>query len=596
VIFAHVRHGRSGRDAKNLADHLAKSDGNDEVKVARIVGLAAQTLPGAFAAMRRLAPHRAAAALHHISISPAVDCGADDLVAAADRVLVEMGADAATHPHILVLHGKASAAGRGTLHAHLVVAHWGTAGKALEEGWLHLRLERLARELEFDAGLPLTPGRHDKALAKALRGRGRHDVADALGAAMPSTLPRSAITPQARQALKRRGVSDVDARVAVKAAWEAAGSLAALHAALERDGFRLQDGAKAGVHVVATAEGVEIGALDRILRLKRADVRARMESLNERTPHIAPDRPIQRDTGPNAEHRRSHPAPPEPSVPAGGDGRRVAAGRPARGPDRDSGGAEGGQHSPWTDRGGASRSKASKAGLARRVRNATAVRALAEGLKADELKEEAARRFLARRLDELRHYYEAALARRDQARLPIPAPPELAAAKARAAKADAALTRAREDAEQAEGAHTNLTSAAPKGWRHWLAWMTGDLRRHRIVEARAADELERADQQVALARWIATGMAVAVDLETDRAREQARREADRRRQVENEAARAMERAGLAVNALRRNSSLADLTVEELLRRAEAEMRRHEALIGQREAREAGWRAPQPRMR
>jgi hypothetical protein len=26
------------------------------------------------------------------------------------------------------------------------------------------------------------------------------------------------------------------------------------------------------------------------------------------------------------------------------------------------------------------------------------------------------------------------------------------------------------------------------------------------------------------------------------------------------------------------------------------MRRHEALIGQREAREAGWRAPQPRMR
>ena len=273
MIIQHVRHGRTRRDAANLAHHLARLDDNEIVSVIETSGLATVGIASALEAMRRLASKPNAAAFHHISLSPSVDQTDDELRADARRVIEEM--QAGDHAIMIVRHRKPSVAGRAENHVHLIVSHWSLAGKALDDGWLHLRLERLAREIEFDRGHKLTAGRHDAAIVKALRKRGRLDVAAALAVIQPDAPPRSAITSEKRQALKREGVSDVDLRVAVKAAWDASDDGKSLRAALAADGLDLREGRKPGVWIVFH-DAIEIGALDRLLRLKRGEVSARV--------------------------------------------------------------------------------------------------------------------------------------------------------------------------------------------------------------------------------------------------------------------------------------------------------------------------------
>jgi hypothetical protein len=289
VIVQHVRHGRSARDARNLAAHLMRADDNEEVVTLSVRGVVAPDVGGALDAMRRLAPRQNAAAFHHISFSPGADQSDADLIADARRVLAEMGAE--DHAAILIRHTKPSAAGRSATHAHLVVSHWSLEGRALDDGWLHLRLERLAREIEFDRGHCLTRGRHDRALMKALRDRGRSDVADALASLSQPDPPRSAVTSSRRQALAREGVKEVDARAATKVAWDRSDSRAAFESALADAGLTLAAGRKTGVWIVMQG-GVEVGALDRLLRVKRAEVQARLEAVTPViTPAVTPSNP-----------------------------------------------------------------------------------------------------------------------------------------------------------------------------------------------------------------------------------------------------------------------------------------------------------------
>lgn len=285
MIVQHVRHGRSARDARNLAAHLTRQNDNEAIVILSVRGVVAPDIGGGLDAMRRLAPSSGSAAFHHISLSPGVTQTDAELVEDARRVLAEMGVG--DHAAILIRHSKSSAAGRSETHAHLVVSHWSLDGRALSDSWLHLRLERVAREIEFDRGHVLTRGRHDRSIINALRAKGRVDVADALLRRQQPDLPRSSVTSDRRQALKREGVKEVDARAAVKAAWDASDARMAFVAALSESGLSVAPGQKAGVWVISQGD-VQIGALDRLLRVKRGEVVARMDRVDV-TPDVRPD-------------------------------------------------------------------------------------------------------------------------------------------------------------------------------------------------------------------------------------------------------------------------------------------------------------------
>lgn len=593
----HVRHGRTARDVRNLARHLLRRDGNASVEVVRIVGLAATDLPGALAAMRRLAPGAAAAAFHHISLAPSGTCAVADLSADADRAMREMGADPAIHPHALVVHGKASVAGRAPCHAHLVVAHWGLEGQALDDAWLHLRLERVAREIEHDRGEPLTPGRHDRALVKALRARGRPEVAAALEAAASDGPPRSATTPRARQRLRRAGVDDVAARAAVKAAWATAVGPAVLRDTLAGAGLSLAPGEKPGVWTVIAAGGAVVGALDRIVKQKRAVVAARMEKSDDRTNPVSapvPAAALPGDPQPDPGHRHAHgPADGTPR-PAGGAGGAVPPGGAARDAGGNSVGPARGGEPARPDRGDpAPAGPAPAPGRRNRIREAAAAHRLARGLNPVEIREEAARRYLAARLAEVETAYCQARRERDAARAPIPEPAAVTEARALEVRAREEAERVQAEAEAAETHRAALAAQTPTGWLRAWWWACGRLGPHLAALAQATVDTRNArDMAMAHAR-IVSGRAFGIEVEVEKAVRRRPAEVQRRREAEATAIRTMEQAAIAADLLRADPERGSLPVPDLLRLAEAERRRKAVAEATEEALVAG-SGPRPR--
>ena len=278
MIITTTRHGRTRRDVRNLQAHLEKSVDQE----ARVVGIGGVALSHADDALRYMEAmrdgSRAEVAMHHVTISPTRPLDAGERDEAVRRVLAAMGAE--DHPWILWEHSeKARATPDGcTQHFHLVVGHVGPDGKALDDRSSYLRLEAVARSLEVDLGEAVTHSRRSEAVAKYLRQLGRDDVAAAVMAVAPEELPRSAMTSGARAQAKRAGLDLPKAQAAVRDAWAAADGAAAFRAAMREQGFEITPGRKDGVWVV-TKGGVEIGALDRIIREKRAVVAARMKEV-----------------------------------------------------------------------------------------------------------------------------------------------------------------------------------------------------------------------------------------------------------------------------------------------------------------------------
>lgn len=578
----HVRHGRTARDAKNLARHLLRRDGNVSVEVISIVGLAATDLPGALAAMRRLAPHSASAAFHHVSLSPSQSCAAGDLRADADRVLREMGVDPATHPHALVVHGKSSVANRAPCHAHLVVAHWDLFGQALADGWLHLRLERVAREIEHDRGETLTPGRHDRAVAKALRTRGRPEVAEALEAAAAGGSPRAATTPGARQRLRRSGVDDVAARAAVRAAWAGTTSTAEFCAALADAGLSAAPGAIAGVWIVTAAGGAVVGALDRIVRQRRAIVAARMEETDEdRTdPALVPVAARPGTPGTDQDDRPAHRPPLAAPRTPGRSGGTEPAGSPARDAGGDPSSPEGGRGQALPYRGSVAPivpALAAGRGIrARRVRDAAAARVVRE-LNTTDLAREAARRYLARKLAVLKGVEHRARKQRDAALAPIPEPAAVIAARAQAASAREAERLARSEADVAEALRDALLALKPIGFRRAWWWLSGRLRQHADALAAELAAARAATRMVDARVLVSVGMKNRLRVEEEKAARERQTEVALRRHAEKQANLCIVRARIAAELLQADLTLGALPVPDLFRQAEAERRRLQAI-------------------
>lgn len=563
MILNHARHGRTRRDAVHLARHLMKADTGGPPVLHAIVGLAALDLDGALHAMRRLAP-RGAAAFHHVAISPAMEWNADALGAAAADVVRELGGDPLTHPHAVVLHRKARPSGRGPLHAHVVVSHWAGSGPGLDDAWSRMKLERLARELEWHHGEGLTRGRHDRALAKALRAKGRAEIADALEKAERGTpLPRSVVTAPSRQALARQGVDDVGARLVVGQAWARCDTPASLRATLAQADLQLLRGEKPGVWVVGTSAGIVVGALDRIVRQRRAQVAARMEGYDDSRIGTVRTDPAGAEN--RCEDRTSSEAP-------GASGRE---GRPE--PDRDDpgmprrdiGGTARHPGQPGQDRGG------NRPSAGRRIRDRAAVKALGAAISVPDVKAEAARRYLKRRLEELRQFHDDARAKLETARAPLVPPDSFAQAQLHADRAQRASKATLEAMRSAEARHDAILAGMPRGVSAWAAWISGRARRHAHEAAEAAQDATRARRRHEAADRLAAVFRASAGVEDERMAAWRVEAVAVRRQLADVAEHEMATALLAARMLKRDPTLAALSVRQLVGKADSYLRQRD---------------------
>jgi hypothetical protein len=274
MILTTKRHGRSRRDVRNLLAHLNKQF-HQTSRVVRIGGVPVSNADDAVRYMQVMRDaSRASVACHHVSISPRVRLTAEQIDDAVQRILVALGAE--DHAYVLWKHSEKPRADADVAdeHYHLVIAHVGPDGRALDDSWSYVRMEAAARSLEVDFHEPLTPSRMTKSVIKELRRLGRDDVADML--TTPVSPPSSAMSSRTRAKADRYGIDLPEAQVSVRAAWAASDGVAAFRNALADAGMEVAAGSKANVFIV-TKNGGEIGALDRIVREKRAVVAARMK-------------------------------------------------------------------------------------------------------------------------------------------------------------------------------------------------------------------------------------------------------------------------------------------------------------------------------
>lgn len=293
MIINCSKHGRTRRDTARLAAHLYKSE-NDFVLLAEVGNTAAVNLAGALRDMELLRDGAipGAAAFHHFPLSPATNRTHAEIVEAAHALRREFD-PGGTRPYAVVIHGKERAGGAdGRVHGHLVLGNFSN-GRAIRDRFSKLRTERLAREIEYSwrlasPGGPAEPcglGRHHVSVLRALR-KCRPEVATWLVEAhgeQPEQ-PKSAISSASRNRAKRLDFDLPAARASVQRMWTETLDISSFKTALSSAGYEIAPGAKAGVWVLRDSKnGFVLGALDRLLRLKRHAVRnMMMETIDER--------------------------------------------------------------------------------------------------------------------------------------------------------------------------------------------------------------------------------------------------------------------------------------------------------------------------
>ncbi|QDL99519.1 hypothetical protein FLL57_20360 [Rhodopseudomonas palustris] len=287
MIVTTRRHGRTRRDIRKLLQHLDKQAGQTS-RVVTIGNVPLGSVDDVMHYMETLRDaSRATVSCHHISLSPRNRLSDAQRDEAVRRILVAMGAE--DHAFTVWEHsGKPRAdADVADDHYHVVVAHVGPNGRALSDRNSYVRLEAAARTLEADFGEQITHSRKTKSVADELCRIGRGDVAAMM--TVPAIPPMSAMSSETRARAERAGLDLPKIHAVVRTAWTNSGGGAAFRSALQDEGFELVRGKKPGVFMVTTS-GIEIGALDRIVREKRADVAARMtqEEDNDRQSQEGP--------------------------------------------------------------------------------------------------------------------------------------------------------------------------------------------------------------------------------------------------------------------------------------------------------------------
>nr|WP_243444457.1 hypothetical protein [Acetobacter persici] len=135
-------------------------------------------------------------------------------------------------------------------------------------------------------------GRHDKAIAKALRKESRHSEAEQVDVLVPvadDAKPRAAYTSEARRITERQGLDLPALKKLVTSLWSQSDGLKAFRAALKNHSLTLREGdrkeTRPGAHIIETSDGLLVGSFTRLAKVKAADFRNLLSEEQSQTEH-----------------------------------------------------------------------------------------------------------------------------------------------------------------------------------------------------------------------------------------------------------------------------------------------------------------------
>ncbi|MFT9027244.1 hypothetical protein [Acetobacter indonesiensis] len=217
--------------------------------------------------------------LRHIAFNPAKAMSDTQLAEFAGRLCQELKADPS---HMtLIIHQK-----DGLTHGHLILPEW-QGDHVLSSRFSWMRLEKVARLEELRLGHALVPGRHDKAIAKALHKQGCHHEAERVESLIPGSddlKPRAAYTAQARRMTERQGVDLATRKTLVAHLWSHSDGLKSFRAALKEHGLTMREGdrkdTRPGAHIIEDENGTLIGSFTRLTKVRLAEFRKLLSEEN----------------------------------------------------------------------------------------------------------------------------------------------------------------------------------------------------------------------------------------------------------------------------------------------------------------------------
>jgi hypothetical protein len=218
--------------------------------------------------------------IHHLHADPSTEW--TEAQYAQHLVLYETEFGLVGQPRLAVRHRKH---GRG--HRHYVWSLVRRDGSLISMSHDYARREKISRILEFEFGEPHVAGRHNRAVAAALRREGRMDVAASIEAAglLEVERPMAQWTSAEREQAKRTRVRKPTIEDAVLMAWRHTSDGPGFEKALEADGLALAMGNEVPVLVDRTGN---VHPLARLIgkfkaadghRIGAAEVRRRIEDV-----------------------------------------------------------------------------------------------------------------------------------------------------------------------------------------------------------------------------------------------------------------------------------------------------------------------------
>lgn len=271
-----------GKGGRGLSRHLSSTTSGQVVRILENRHLDSVNVRDALRELVAGSAHgRTDRPVHHIHVDPPIGAESEALF---DRwcELYEHEFGLQDAPRIAVEHEK-----KGRRHRHYVYSLVDDNGRVVDLSWEKARREKISRIIEHEFGLPFVPGRHNKAVIKALRAEGRADVAAAMETAGLHKVARpSAITPEQRHQAERTGIAPKEIGARALMAWKSSDTDTALEAASAAVNIRYAMGDKGPVIVdetgAATLATRLLGAASKAAgeRIPAAVIKARLAGLH----------------------------------------------------------------------------------------------------------------------------------------------------------------------------------------------------------------------------------------------------------------------------------------------------------------------------
>jgi hypothetical protein len=235
-----------GRGGAALGRHLAdrrRARQNEDVRRGATRGIVSEEIEAAIAELTRIVSHaRSKQPLYHVHLDPELPWTEQQ----HERYwqLLEGEFELQNQPFVEAIHIK-----HGRAHDHRVYSRVRRNGTIIPLKYDYARREKLSRIVEYEFGGRHIAGRHNRAVAAALKKEGRLDVLRSIEVAGLTSIARPVanVTPDERHQFERTGMDSRVIASAVFTAWRDTGSGEDFIAALARQGLRLAMGNKTPV-------------------------------------------------------------------------------------------------------------------------------------------------------------------------------------------------------------------------------------------------------------------------------------------------------------------------------------------------------------